>query len=83
MSNHGDSHMLNDVLLLMERHGFFKELTQDQILKFAKDIAAIGYHYGCEKGEIFNEIGKRLSFCYECNKFSTEIDEEGLCQKCG
>jgi hypothetical protein len=66
----------------MERHGFFNNIPQDKTLEFAKDIARIGYHYDCNNGEIFNEIGKRLNFCYACNKFSTEIDEDGLCKEC-
>ncbi len=82
MSNHDGSHMLNDVLLLLGKYGFFDGLTQDKILEFANDVVKIGCYHDCNNGEIFDEIGKRLKYCYCCNKFSAEIGEEGLCQEC-
>ena len=82
MSNHDSSYMLNEVLLLLEKYGFFKDLEQKEITNFANDIAKIGCCHDCNDSEIFDEIGKRIKYCYCCGKFSEELDESRVCKKC-
>lgn len=82
MSNHTGSYMLNEVLLLLEEYDFFSNLTQEEILKFAHEIVTIGCRYDCNNGEIFDEIGKRLNYCYACAELATNLDEYGVCKEC-
>jgi hypothetical protein len=82
MSNHEGGHMLNKVLILLEKYGFFDNLTQEKIESFANAIDSIGNGYDCNAGEIFDEIGKRIKYCYYCRKFSEEINDDGICKKC-
>ena len=82
MSNHDGSYMLNEVLLLLEKRGFFNGLTQEEIKSFVHDIVYIGNCHDCNDGEIFDEIGKRLKYCYCCEKFTEELNDRGLCKEC-
>lgn len=82
MSNHDGGYMLNEVLLLLEKYGFFNTLRQQEIVDFAKDIVTIGNDHDCNDGEIFNKIGRRMKYCYCCRKFSEEFDDDGVCKDC-
>lgn len=82
MSNHSGSYMLNEVLLLLEKYHFFNSLTQKEIIDFINEIETIGNCYDCNSGEIFNEIGKRMKYCYCCGTFSAELDDNGVCKEC-
>ena len=82
MSNHDGSYILNEVLLLLERYDFFKSLTQKEITDFVKEVIKIGDYHDCNNGEIFNDIGKRVKYCYYCGEFAEEFDDDGLCKKC-
>lgn len=82
MSNHDASYMLNEVLFLLDEYGFFNRLAQEETIAFANAIAKIGCCHDCNDGEIFNEIGRRLKYCYCCGKFSEELDDYGICKEC-
>ena len=81
MSNHSGSYMLNEVLLLLEDHGFFETLNSNDMVKFIHKVVAIGYDYDCNNGEILDAIGERIGICYSCLEHAKEF-KDGVCLKC-
>ncbi|NRB10622.1 MAG: hypothetical protein HRU35_03275 [Rickettsiaceae bacterium] len=84
MSNHDGSEMLNSVLfLLKDKYNFFNEISEEDRVKFISEIIKIGNCYDCSHGEIMENLGKDLKFCYTCRK-ATQDFEQGydICGKC-
>ena len=84
MSNHGASYMLNEVLtLLKDDYGFFDNMQQTTREEFIIKILELGYNYDCNDGEILDQLGKSLQFCYYCGKSTKDFDEDSdICKKC-
>jgi len=83
MSNHYGSHMLNEVLSLIdEKYTFFQKMNKDEVLAFVKDIISIGSFYDCNSGEVLTKIGAKLGICYYCCKYKNNINEYDLCNEC-
>ncbi len=68
MSNHSGSRILNNVLKELLTGNFFTELSHEKKELFCKKIIDIGCCEDCESGEIFEDIGHELHFCYLCMK---------------
>ncbi|HPZ10511.1 MAG TPA: hypothetical protein PL110_20650 [Candidatus Eremiobacteraeota bacterium] len=81
MSNHDGSYMLNKVLLLLEKRGFFLGMKPAETKDFIKSILKIGNKHDCNDGEILEDIGESLGICYYCLEFSKDLDD-GLCSSC-
>ena len=81
MSNHSGSHMLNDVLRVLEKESVFdllgKEKTQDLVVGILK----VSRQYDCNPDEILDEMGERVGVCYYCQKGTDEF-QSGLCKDC-
>lgn len=83
MSNHDGSCMLNEVLLVLEKYNFFSKLTQEELTNFVHDVVYISNCHDCNSGEIFDDVGKRIKYCYCCKKFAKEFDDDsGMCKEC-
>lgn len=83
MSNHAGSHMLNDVLHILEREGVFQWLGLEKTRKLMVEISEVAEgKYDCNPGEVLDEIGRRHQLCYFCLKPAQEFDEFGLCSAC-
>jgi hypothetical protein len=83
MSNHSGSYMLNDVLRTAKDMNIFESIGKEKSHEFALEIIKIGRHYDCNNGEILENIGAELEICYCCLKETDELDDYGLCKKCG
>ena len=81
MSNHDGSYMLNEVLILLEKRGFFSCMKPSETKKFIKSILKIGNEYDCNDGEILEDIGESLGICYCCVEFTKDLDD-GVCSSC-
>jgi hypothetical protein len=73
--------MLNKVLTLIDKRGFFADLTPEEAQNFLREIVKIGKKYDCNQGEILENIGERMGICYCCMK-PAESFEHGLCPSC-
>ena len=84
MSNHSGSMMLNQVLfLLKDEYDFFVNIDSKIKASFLSDVLTIGYDYDCNDGEILQDLGQELEFCYSCHEIDTEFEEEGdICKNC-
>ncbi|MEQ8192419.1 MAG: hypothetical protein ABRQ39_30920 [Candidatus Eremiobacterota bacterium] len=81
MSNHDGSYMLNEVLILLEKRGYFSHMNPVETKKFVNEILSIGNEYDCNDGEILEDIGEKLGICYYCMEYNKDI-EDGLCPSC-
>jgi|WetSurMetagenome_2_1015567.scaffolds.fasta_scaffold209565_2 hypothetical protein len=81
MSNHSGSYMLNDILCLLEKNGFFADNSRKKNIKIFDEIWNIGFNYDCNSGEVFEEIGQRMGYCYCCRRSAKKL-VTGLCSKC-
>ena len=73
--------MLNEVLILLEKRGYFSHMNPLEIKTFIGEILNIGNEYDCNDGEILEDIGESLGICYDCLKFSKVLDY-GRCPSC-
>jgi hypothetical protein len=76
--------MLNSVLEMLEKRGFFNYLGEAKTLSFIQELIQAARSIDCNTGEILEEIGVRLGICYYCLEYSKKGLEEnyGICQKC-
>lgn len=81
MSNHSGSYMLNEVLVLLEKKGFFAKLEPQVVHAFLSEMVGIGWNYDCNQSEILMNIGERLGVCYYCMRPAQSF-EDGLCPAC-
>jgi hypothetical protein len=81
MSNHTGSHMLNNVLKMLERYGVFEFLGEARTDALVMEIVRLGGYYDCNDGEMLHEIGERLGVCYACLNKAQDF-KEGVCHTC-
>ncbi len=81
MSNHMGSHMLNEVVELLDENKIFELIGKDKTLSLIKDIIEISDDYDCNSGEILADVGERLGICYYCVDYAEDI-EHGICDNC-
>ena len=81
MSNHDGSYMLNAVLCLLEKNGFFEGNSKKKNIKILDAVWEIGFEYDCNSGEVFEGIGQRMGYCYSCTSPAKKLID-GLCAKC-
>ena len=81
MSKHDESNMLNEVLLLLEDYGFFKQIGTKRTQDFIKSIVEIGDDYGGNNSEILDEIGEKIGICYSCLEPAQNF-KRGVCKEC-
>ncbi|EGD51885.1 hypothetical protein TheetDRAFT_1277 [Thermoanaerobacter ethanolicus JW 200] len=83
MSNHSGSYMLNDVLKKLDELNVFEFLGREKTVDFLKWVCNYTYFtYDTNAGEILEEIGAKLKFCYYCCEGKDDVDETGLCGEC-
>ena len=86
MSNHDGSHMLNQVLHLLEQRDFFGFLGKEGTMDFIQKVLRLGREWDCTDGKILeNGMGRRLCICSCCHKFRDPADfdgDDGLCKAC-
>ena len=81
MSNHWGSHMLNEALEVLERRAIFARIGPEETQQVVADFLAISDGNDGNRYEVLDELGKRLRICYECAKYSDQL-EYGLCPDC-
>lgn len=81
MSNHFDSLLMNDVLLLLEKQLFFAEIGEERTLSFVQDALALSRYYDGNPGEALSGVGQRLGICFYCWERGTEL-RHGICRDC-
>lgn len=81
MSNHSGSCLLNNVLVLLEKYGFFEQLDQQKTEDFIDEILKIGRYEDCNNSEILEGIGARIGFCYCCQEMAGEFVGD-ICKNC-
>ena len=82
MSNHSGSHMLNSLLVMLERESFFSQIGPERTTEFVSDVLGLAMGYDGNLGEVLDGIGERLGICYECRRRSDAL-EHGVCTSCG
>jgi recombinational DNA repair protein RecR len=81
MSDHMGSHMLNEVLQLLEQRSVFEQMGRQAAQQLVLDIVRLSNRYDCNPGEILDEIGERLAICSYCLSAKPDV-REGLCGDC-
>jgi recombinational DNA repair protein RecR len=81
MSDHMGSHMLNEVLQLLEQRGVFEQMGQEAAQQLVLDIVRLSHRYDCNSGEILDEIGERLAICSYCLSAKPDV-RNGVCGAC-
>ena len=81
MSNHSGSHMLNSLLVMLERESFFSQIGPERTTEFVSDVLGLAMGYDGNPGEVLDGIGERLGICYECRRYRNAL-EDGVCASC-
>lgn len=81
MSNHSGSHMLNSLLVMLERESYFSEIGLDRTTEFVAHIVDRACEYDGNPGEVLDGIGERLGICYQCIRRSDNL-HFGACASC-
>ena len=81
MSNHSGSYMLNATLRLLDEYQVFNFPGKQNTIKFLQDINYISNQYDGNFGEVLEELGEEWGICYECIRYSDNI-EYGICKNC-
>ena len=82
MSNHTGSHMLNDVINLLNKEQVFASLDKAKTQSLIREIVNIAsWQYDCNSGEILDGLTDEYEMCYVCLNSSKNL-EDGLCEKC-
>ncbi len=81
MSNHSGSHMLNSLLVMLERESYFSEIGPDKTTDFVDHVIRLAREHDGNPGEVLDGIGQRLGICYRCFRRSDDLDA-GLCVSC-
>ena len=81
MSNHGGSHMLNKVLLLLEKEGIFEGIGKHRAQEMVLRMIEISDDHDCNPGEILKDIGTRLGICHFCLEAKDDVKDD-LCVDC-
>ena len=70
-------------LLLKDEYGFFDNMQQVTREEFIIKILELGCNYDCNDGEILDQLGKALQFCYYCGESTKDFDKDSdICKKC-
>ena len=81
MSNHSGSHMLNSLLVMLERESFFSQIGPERTTGFVSEVLGLTSDYDGNPGEVLDGIGERLGICYQCHR-SGDALEHGVCASC-
>jgi len=73
--------MLNDILRMPEFQSIFETMGKEKAQTFVLNLIKIANSYGCNPGEILNELGEQLSICYYCGQ-AADIHQKAVCQNC-
>ena len=81
MSNHAGSHLLNGTLEIFYKYDAFTLIGEEKTQKLISEILSLSNVYDCNYGEILEDIGEKLGFCYCCGN-KADVLERGLCVEC-
>lgn len=81
MSNHSGGHLLNRVLVLLERESYFSEIGPDKTTELVVYVVGLARRYDGNPGEVLDGIGERLGICDQCCRRSDDL-EYGACVSC-
>ena len=81
MSNHSGSHLLNRLLVMLERESYFAEIGPDKTTEFVAHVIRLARRHDGNPGEVLDGIGARLGICYQCCRRSDDL-AYGACVSC-
>jgi hypothetical protein len=81
MSNHSGSHLLNSLLVMLERESYFAEIGPDKTTEFVAHVVGLARRHDGNPGEVLDGIGARLGICYQCCRRSDDL-VYGACVSC-